>query len=86
MPIPLDTFRDIARLGEPATVVALQIIVGVECACGAPGQIGLLNAQKAVCEACGQVVSAGKVTWEVGQRPKVELVLEAPSRRTQLSS
>lgn len=76
--------RDPRTAQEPATVLALTIIVAVQCACGA--QIGLLNVQPAVCESCGALFALDAVTWEKGALTPKIAISASPSRAQALIS
>lgn len=78
--------RHIPRLDEPAKVCGLQIVVLIQCQCGCPQQIGLLNAQKAVCEDCGAVFSLDAVSWEQGSPTPTVRLSASPSRAKALLS
>lgn len=84
--ITIPDHRHIPRLDEPGKVMGLTLIVSVQCACGAPTLIGLLNAQPAVCDLCGAVFSVDAVTWNK-ESPTPKIALRAsPSRAQALSS
>lgn len=83
--LQLPDHRSIPRLDEPAKVMGLTILVSVQCQCGAPTLIGLLNAQSAVCEACGAVFSLDSVTWEKGSSTPAIQLSASPSRAQTLS-
>lgn len=82
--IRLPDHRDLPTPKEPATVLALTILVAVQCACGS--QIGLLNVQPAVCESCGALFSLDGVTWERGGLTPKIAISASPSRAQMLSS
>lgn len=84
--VSIPNHRHIPRLDEPAKIVGLTVLVAVQCQCGSPTSIGLLNAQPAVCEACGAVFSLDSVLWEKGSAaPKIALSA-SPSRAKALLS
>ena len=83
----LPDFKTIPRLDEPAKICGLTVLVSVQCnECGSPQQIGLINAQKGVCEGCGAVFNLERVSWRKDSpMPKIELSA-TPSRAKALSS
>lgn len=84
--IKLPDHRHIPRLDEPAAIVGLTILVSVQCQCEAQTTLGLINAQPAVCEACGAVFSVDAVTWEKGSLTPSIRLSAAPSRAQALLS
>lgn len=84
--ITLPDHRHIPRLDEPASIVGLTLIVSVQCKCEAQTVLGLLNAQPAVCEACGAAFSVDAVNWEKGSPVPSIRLSAAPSRAQALLS
>ena len=56
--------RRVPRLDEPAKISGFTLLLAIVCSCGAKEPIGLMNAQKAVCEGCGRVFHANSITWD----------------------
>lgn len=83
--IALPNHRVLPPVHEPGTVVGLTVLVSVQCACGAVA-LGLVNAQPAVCEACGTVFSLESVAWEAGGLTPKIVLRSSPSRAQALSS
>lgn len=86
MPILSIPGRDSIIAEEPATIAGLTILVSVQCQCGAPEFLGLLNAQKAVCESCGAGFSLDAVSWERGSSTPSIAISSSPSRAKALIS
>lgn len=77
--------RSIPRLDEPATVLGLTILVSVQCKqCESEEAIGLINAQPAVCQGCGAVISVDAVRWAKGSTAPQITLSASPSRATAL--
>ena len=78
---PID-FRSIPRLDEPATIGGFTLLLAVFCSCGAKEPIGLMNAQKAVCEGCGRVFHANSLSWDKTRGlSDVDITARCPGKR-----
>jgi hypothetical protein len=84
--IRLPDHRSIPRLDEPASIVGLTILVSVQCKCGTPTALGLINAQPAVCDACGVVFTVDAVSWEKGSTTPRIALSSSPSLAQALTS
>lgn len=80
VPIQMPKYRDMPRLDEPGQILGLTLLVSVQCQCGAPTLIGLLNAQPAVCETCGAVFSLDAVSWNKDHPTPTIAMRATPSR------
>lgn len=74
-PHAVPDYRQIPRLDEPATVLALMVIVNVQCKECLDAQIlSLIGDQPAVCQGCGSAFVLDAVTWEKDNPvPKIRL-------------
>lgn len=82
--ITLPDHRALPPAEEPATVLGLMLIVSVQCACGAA--LALLNAQPAICEVCGAMLSIDAVTWRKDALTPQIALSASPSRAKALVS
>ena len=57
--------REVPRIGDPAKLLGLTIVVVAECQqCPAHEQLALVNAQTAVCPSCGATVGMDHLEWD----------------------
>ena len=75
------------RVGvELATVTGVTVLVSIRCRCGTVAQLGLINAQPALCESCGRVFTCDAVEWAKDRSVPHVSLSSSPSRADLLSS
>lgn len=74
----------IPTIGQRGKVLGATMLVVIECPCGSSVPICLVQAQKAICEACGRVHQMHRCAWDEADTLPVVDISSTPSRAEML--